>query len=120
MKKLSEYKNEEALEMLAELIDPCAEVFGDDDFKKGATTNNFALAAKAMCKNHPKATIKILSVLDGVPVDKYECNLLTLPMRVIELLNDPELLAFFTYQGQSEDEADSGSVTENTEEIEEA
>ena len=120
MKKLSEYKDEEALEMLAELIDPCAEVFSDEDFKKGATTNDFGLAAKAMCKNHPKATMKILATLDRVPVEEYHCNLLSLPMKVIEILNDPELLAFFTYQGQSEDEADSGSVTENTEEIEEA
>ena len=64
--------------------------------------------------------MKILATLDRVPVEEYHCNLLSLPMKVIEILNDPELLAFFTYQGQSEDEADSGSVTENTEEIEEA
>ena len=51
--------------------------------------------------------------MDGVPVEEYKCNVFTLPVRILELLNDPALVQLFTYQGQTGDANSSGSASEN-------
>ena len=60
--------------------------------------------------------MQIMATIDGVPVDEYKCNVFTLPVKILELLNDPALVQLFTYQGQTGDAKSSGSVSENTEE----
>ena len=67
-------------------------------------------------RNHKKAVIQIMAAMDGVPVEEYKCNVFTLPVKILELLNDPALVQLFTYQGQTGDANSSGSVSENTEE----
>ena len=57
-----------------------------------------------------------MAAMDGVPVEEYKCNVFTLPVKILELLNDPDLVQLFTYQGQTGDAKSSGSVSENTEE----
>ena len=80
-------------------------------FKK----NRFKAIGLAI-KNHKKAVIRIMATMDGVPVDEYKCNVYTLPVKILELLNDPDLVQLFTYQGQTWDAKSSGSASENTEE----
>ena len=67
-------------------------------------------------KNHKKAVMQILATMDGVPVDEYKCNVFSLPVKILEILNDPDLVKLFTYQGQTGDANSSGSASENTEE----
>ena len=79
-------------------------------FKK----NRFKAIGLAI-KNHKKAVMQIMATMDGVPVDEYKCNVFSLPLKIIEILNDPALVQLFTYQGQTGDAKSSGSVSENTE-----
>lgn len=94
--KLSEIKGEQALDVLVELIDPAAEIFGDKEvataWKSGVRIN----AVKVMITNHKKAVIRILAILDGENPETYEVNVLTLPVKLLEILNDPELASLFT------------------------
>ena len=120
MKRLSEYKNEAALDLLVEIMEPASELMSDSeavallyskkpgDRMKGVTQ---------MIKAHERAVIAILAALDGVPVDQYECGLFTLPTRLLEILNDKELLGFFMDQQMSNIETLSSSAMENTEEV---
>ena len=113
--KLSEYKGEAALGILADLIEPAGEIMSDKEIGEVFKKNRFKAIGLAI-KNHKKAVMQILAIMDGVPVEEYKCNVLTLPVKILELLNDPALIQLFTYQGQTGDAKSSGSVSENTEE----
>ena len=118
MKRLSEYKNEAALDLLVEIMEPASELMSDSeavallyskkpgDRMKGVTQ---------MIKAHERAVIQILAALDGVPIDQYECGFFTLPTRLLEILNDKELLGFFMDQQMPNTEKPSSSAMENTE-----
>lgn len=114
--RLSEIKDERALDVLAEIIDPVAEIATDEKIKKIYKSGKpRILIAKEILKNHKKAIIKIMAELDEVPVDKYTFTLTELPAKVLDIMNDPEIERLFQSQGQKEDAPNSGSVTENTE-----
>ena len=113
--KLSEYHGEAALDILADLIEPAGEIMSDKEIGEVFKENRFKAIGMAI-KNHKKAVMQILAAMDGVPVEEYKCNVFTLPVKILELLNDPSLVQLFTYQGQTGDANSSGSVSENTEE----
>ena len=112
--KLSEYQGEAALDILAELIEPAGEIMDDKEIGDVFKQNRFKAIGMAI-KNHKKAMIQILATMDGVPVDEYKCNVFSLPVKILEILNDPEMIRFFQYQGQTGDAKSSGSASVNTE-----
>lgn len=114
--KISEIKGEAALDALADIIDPATEILSDPEIKKMYNSGQpRLLMIKYLLKNHKKPLLSIMATLDGVPVDEYEFNLITLPMKLMELMNDPDLVMLFQSQGQSIKETSSGSATESTE-----
>ena len=113
--KLSEYQGEAALDLLADLIEPAGEIMSDKEIGDVFKKNRFKAIGLAI-KNHKKAVMQILATMDGVPVDEYKCNVFSLPVKILELLNDPEMIRLFQYQGQTGDANSSGSASENTEE----
>ena len=114
--KLSDYKDDEALDLLVELIDPAAEIFSDVQISNILRNNQPVIkAVKIAIKNHKQAVIQILATLDGVDVKDYHCNVLTLPIALLNILNDKELMDFFGSQGQTQGAMSSGSVTASTE-----
>lgn len=95
--KLSEIKGETALDALAALLDPVAELCRDKEWLALLKTDKLA-AAKNLLRDHKPQIIAIMAVLDGETPETYltKVNLLTLPRQVLELLNDPELMLLFT------------------------
>lgn len=114
MKKISEYKDEEALELLADLLDPITEILIDKEVTKTFKRNKLKGIAKAV-KNHKSAVFKCLAILDGSPDEEYHCNVITLPKTILEIINDKDLLDFFSSQSQETEEESFGSHTENGE-----
>ncbi len=112
--KLSEYQGEAALDLLADLIEPAGEIMSDKEIGEVFNKNRFKAIGLAI-RNHKKAVMQILATMDGVPVDEYKCNVFSLPVKILELLNDPEMIRLFQYQGQTGDANSSGSASENTE-----
>ena len=110
--KLSEYQGEAALDVLADLIEPVGEIMSDKEIGKVFKKNRPKAIALAI-KKHKKAVIQIMATMDGVSVEEYKCNVLTLPVKILEILNDPALVQLFTYQGQTGGAKSSGSVSEN-------
>lgn len=107
----TEMRNEEALEVFADLLEPASEIIGDAEVKEMFRNNDRLKAVKVAIKNHKSAIIEILARLDGVEPSEYKVGIFTLPAKVIGLLNQPELQELFTGQGQNADGASSGSVT---------
>lgn len=98
MRKLSEIKGEEALDVLAEIIEPAAEIFTDEAVKKALTEGKNKLeAVKVVLKNHKKAVIAVLAAIDGKTVEQMseEITPASLPKMLMEQINDPELQKLF-------------------------
>lgn len=118
--KLSDYKGEAALDKLAEIIDPLTTMLADPKLQKIAKQKNVATIkyAKPMLKNHKAEIIEILAALDDEPVETYrdKITLFTLPAKLLEFLNDPEVQALFQSEAQSgvTPLPNFGPVTENT------
>ena len=116
--KLSEVKGEAALDLLADIIEPATEIMSDPNIKEVAKAKNKGAAIKVLIKDHKKAIIEILAAIDGVPVEEYDVNVLTLPVKILEVLNDAELMDFFTSQEWMEEQTSSIAPMVNTEENE--
>lgn len=94
--KLSEFKNEKALDVLAEIIEPITEIVSDEEVKACIKEKKKIRGIAKAIKNHKKEIIYILAVLDDEPVETYEVNLATLPFKIMEILSDEVLNDFFT------------------------
>ena len=116
--KLREIKNERAIELLADMFDPIMEIASDDKVVSAARSDNKILLVKIILKDHSKAVFELMALSEGVPADEYECDILTLPMKLLELFNRPELGFLFQSQGQKTEDTSFGSATENTEDEE--
>lgn len=96
--KLSKVENENALDLLADIIEPTAKILSDSEVVNTFKSGKKIEGVKIIIKNHKKEIMAILAALDGVPVEQYKCNILTLPVKILEILNDEELMEFFTSQ----------------------
>ena len=115
MKKLSEYKNRDALDKLADIIEPLGELMSDKDFLDALNTDKWK-AIKIAAKDHPDASLAFLAAVDGVPVEEYQCGVMALPLRMMEVFGDPDLYAGFTSQAQEKNQrTSSGPAMESTE-----
>ena len=117
MKKLSDYKDDEAIEILADILEPVCTICVDEDVQKSFSKSKMEVIQTCM-KKHPSEIRKIMAVLDGIPFEDYHINIYDIPKKMWELLNDEELMSFFRSQGQNISVNASGSATENTEEKE--
>lgn len=125
MRMLSDLKGEEALDVLADIIEPLAQVFADADIQKlqKAQKEGKKIAPieyiKIALKNHKEEVFYILSRVENVPVDEYKetVNIMTLPLQILSVANDPMVKSLFQSQSQTSitSLASSGSATTNTE-----
>ena len=115
MRKLSEYKDEEALDLLAELLEPAINIMGDGKIAQMLRANEKSKAVKVAIKEHKEDVITIMAILEGKERKDFHCNLLTLPLQLLTILNDPVLVDFFSSQAELISEMGSGSAMANTE-----
>lgn len=114
--KLSEIKGEKALDAVADLIEPVAEIMCDKEIsdirkqKDGGKVKAISLAIK----KHKSAVMSILATLNDQTVEEYakECNVLSLPKQLLDIINDPAMFDLFSSQNQ-ETSTPSGSAMEN-------
>lgn len=120
--KLLEYRGDDALDVLAEALEPAAEIFGDPEFKEAWKVTR-ATAISLAIKKHKRAVFCLLAALEcvdyrnDVSLEAYKqrFTVFTLPARLLEIFNTPELVSLFMSPDQSGTEASFGSVTANTE-----
>ena len=114
MRKLSDINGEEALDVLADIVDPFTEILTDEEvathFKSGQRLRSVTTAIK----KHKREVLLIMATIEGVDVADYKPNILTLPGMIIEMLNDPAVQELFSSESQT-DAAYSGSATGSTE-----
>ena len=126
--KLSDIKGERTLDVIADIIDPIANIAEDEAasnlFRKerlpeGTTKKSFLLqrarkAVPALLKGHKGDIIAILSTIEGTTKEEYmaSLNLVKLAKDAIDLLTDE---AFTTLFISAQSGTSSGSAPESTE-----
>lgn len=97
MRKLSEIKGEEALDILAEIIVPITDIAQDEEVRKSFDEKNVASAVSVAIKKHKKDIIEIFAKIDGNTYEEEleEVNLLMLPTQILSLLNEPAIESLF-------------------------
>lgn len=98
--RLSDIKDDQALDTLADIIEPVAAILADEKVKEIFRSQPKLKLATYIIKNHKKEVVEIMARLDGEEPENYSFNILTLPLKLMELLNDPALVDLFTSQGQ--------------------
>lgn len=117
--KLSELKGEKALDAFADLLEPVAEIFSDENIVSDIQADKpKILILKNMLKNHKKSVTEIVAILEGKDPETYEISFLSIPTILVELMSDDAVVSLFTSQGQNVNENRFGSAMENTEEKE--
>ena len=111
--KLSDIKGEKAIEVLADLLEPASEIMGDKEVVALIRSGQNIKGIAAALRNHKKACLTILALTEGEDPETYSPNVLSLPKKGLEILNDPEMMSLFSSQSQK-DKTSSGSATENT------
>lgn len=111
--KLLEAKGTEAIELLADLIDPIADIAVDNEILMCIQTNQKMKAIKFALKNHSKAILELMAICEGVPIEEYRPSVPELPAKLLEIVNHPDVAKLFISQAQMEAQH-FGSATEDT------
>lgn len=125
--KLSDIKGERTLDVIADIIDPIANIAEDEAASAlfhrgkvpgGMTARKFLLqrvrkAIPALLKGHKNDIITILSVIEGTTAEEYTASLdlVKLTKDAIDLITDE---AFTTLFISAQTGGSSGSAPENT------
>ena len=126
--RLSDIKGDRTLEVIAEIIDPIANIAEDEEasamFKReklpeGMTPKKFLLkrarkSLPALLKGHKADIIAILSSIEGVSTEEYAgaLNLVKLVKDCTDLLTDEAFMELFI---SAQSETNSGSALASTE-----
>ena len=115
--RLTDYENEDALDLLADIMEPAARIMADGEVQKMADGGQPALViAPFILRNHKQEAIEIVSSLHRKKPGEYKFNAVSLLKDLVDILSDKDLLELFMPQGQNQLDMNSGSATENTEE----
>jgi hypothetical protein len=97
MRKLSEVKGEEALDVLAEILEPIVTIINDEEVKAGFETN-VAKSVSVALKKYKTEILQIFASINGKSVEETceEIDILSLPSYIVEILNEPEIQRLFT------------------------
>ena len=96
MRKLSEIKGEEAIDVLAELLVPITEISQDKEVKAGFETN-VAKCVSIALKKYKKEVMEMLAIINGKSVEETaeEIDVLSLPTYLVEMLSEPSIQSLF-------------------------
>lgn len=102
MAKLNELKDQEALDRLADLLDPLTRILTNEEVKEAAKKTKLH-AVKTALKVCGDDVIEALAIYDGVPKAEFHCSALGAVSRVMAILNDPDAKAVFQFSEQTEE-----------------
>lgn len=114
--KLSDFENEKALDVLADIMEPAAKILSDEKVRELYNNGKPKLfLVQYVLKNHKEEVVMILATLNDEKPEEFRFNLLSLTRDLLDVVNDKELEAVFISQGQMMGDEFSGSAMANTE-----
>lgn len=125
MKPFNEYKDDEVMDLYAELLDAGETLFEDEEirkfFEKDSLTGKEKVSLiRKLIKEHKNTVVHLMAVFDGKKDSEYHYGIFDLPMTLMGILTDKEVLSFLSSLRSLKTITDSlnvfGSATTNTEE----
>ena len=116
MKKLSDFKDEKAIVVVAQLLDPIMTIVTNPENGKFKDEQNGFKMFSCFLANSPKAMMQIFAILSEKDEEAYHCDGVEVTKNLMTLVSDSRLIELFTSQGQTGDATSSGSASENIEE----
>lgn len=115
MKRLSDYKGDEAIDLWADLLEPLAAILGDPKIANVVQSGKpVMLIAKEILKTHKTEAVEIIERIDDTPIDGLNI-ILRLVNLIAEIGENETIRSFFGFGAQAKtDSKSSGSPTENT------
>lgn len=118
--KLSEIRGVDAIDVIADIIDPVTVIMADADIKEVISQKKPTLIiAKVVLKKQKRAILDILAILNNEDPKTFNPSIIELPIMLVNLINDiegdKELMDLFHSQPQMMASVSSGAVTQNTE-----
>lgn len=112
MKKLSDYKGNDAIELWADLLEPLSKIFTDKSIVTAVRSGQSKLKiAQEIIKNHAQDAVAILLRIDDEPIDG-----LNIVIRLVELITEigqnDDCKRFFGFAAETSKH--SGEPMENT------
>ena len=114
--KITDFKGEEALDLLVNIMDPVTIIFADKAVRDAYKSQPKLQLVKTVVKSHMAEVLEIMAMLNGMSADEYKAAI-TIPgliRQVLELINDKELQSFLESQAAETESTASGLPTENT------
>ena len=128
--KLSDFKGEQAIDVLAQIMTPASHIISDEKFKKMVKDGNTYLAiAVYILQNHKEDILDMYEPLTqedkteatpiklvGMIMDIVQDTALNVKLvgMIMDIVQDTALNDLFTSQGQNGTSTPSGSAMENT------
>ena len=115
--KLSDYRNEDALDLLADLLGPVADIMTDDALRALASDEkkDKMKIATHILKNHKEHVVTILARINNTPREKFSATLPEMISQLLEIMNDKLFTDFFASQAQATNGASFGPAMATTE-----
>lgn len=114
MRDIYELRREEALDLLADIIEPATEIMSDKDIAEELKNEKMVKAVSTIIKKHKKSVLEIMARIEGESPETYSPNILQLPFMVLMILNNKELIELFRFAGRQEETNSYIGVSENT------
>nr|DAM12471.1 MAG TPA: hypothetical protein [Caudoviricetes sp.] len=114
--KITDFKGEEALDLLVNIMEPVTIIFADKAVRDAYKSQPKLQLVKTVVKSHMAEVLEIMAMLNGMSADEYKAAI-TIPgliRQVLELINDKELQSFLESQAAETESTASGLPTENT------
>ena len=114
MKRLSDYKDEEAIGLWGDLFEPIMKILADPAVVEAMKSGKVVKIVKAVLIEKAQEAKECLLIIDDTPIDGI--NMVTrLTGLITDLIQSEEFGSFFNYAGQEKKElVSSGSATGNT------
>jgi len=114
MKRLSDYKGEEAIDLWADLLDPLSEICTNKEIKKAVESGESRISvARTVLQECRSEAVRLLERIDPEPLNGL--NIITRLVGVLsEIGQNEDVRSFFGYASQTgTDDGFSGSVMGN-------
>lgn len=111
--KLSDFKGDEAIEVLADIMEPAVAIITDPEIRKMSEDSNRWQIAMYMLKEHKDSILDMYEPLTRE--SREEATIPKLARLAMDIVFDKELTSLFSSQSQDGALKSSGSATENTE-----
>lgn len=115
--RLSEFRDEQGVEVVAKLLVPIGKIVSNEKNAKAQKEANEGKGSmldfvSALLQNSPRDVMDMLAILDGKDPNEYHCSAATVLVDALHMMSDHELLMLFGLQRQTL--ASPGSALETT------